>query len=61
MVLCQQDRCKHFVAQTDRFEEQEIIIGYKCEEGFDIELHKARGYERNIPFCEKYERCDEAS
>jgi len=55
MVLCQKDQCRHFLAKKDVFEGQEFIIGYFCEEGFDIELHKSRGYERNVPFCEKYE------
>ena len=59
MVLCQQDHCKHFVAKKDNFDGQEFIIGYTCEAGFDIELHKVRGYERNVPFCEKYERLEE--
>lgn len=56
MVLCQQDRCQHFAAKTDTFEGQELIIGYYCDAGFDIELNKLRGYERNVPFCERYER-----
>jgi len=55
MVLCQKDQCVHFLAKKDVFEGQEFIIGYFCEEGFDIELNKLRGYERNVPFCEKYE------
>ena len=59
MVLCQQDQCRHFVAKTDTFDGQEIIIGYRCEEGFDIEVNKFRGYERNVPFCEKYERTNQ--
>ncbi|GAK54182.1 hypothetical protein U14_05461 [Candidatus Moduliflexus flocculans] len=56
MVRCQQDCCQHFTARTDTFEGQELIIGYYCKHGFDIELNKLRGYERNVPFCERYER-----
>ncbi len=38
MVLCQQDRCKHLVPVKDRFDGQEFIIGYQCEEGFTTKL-----------------------
>jgi hypothetical protein len=59
MVLCEKDQCKHLVAVKDNFDGQEFIIGYKCEEGFTIEINEDIGYARMAPECEKYERREE--
>jgi hypothetical protein len=59
MVLCEKEKCKHLVAVKDNFDGQEIIIGYKCEEGFAIETNEDIGYARMAPECEKYEKSAE--
>lgn len=59
MVLCQKDKCKHFIIMKDTFDGQEFIIGYKCEEGFAIEYNDDIGYARMSNECEKYERAEE--
>lgn len=59
MILCQQDHCKHLVPMKDTFDGQEIVIGYKCEEGFTIETNDTFGYARMAHECEKFEKREE--
>lgn len=58
MTLCQQNTCKHLVPITDKFGDQEFVIGFKCEEGFTIEINEDIGYARMAKDCEKYERVE---
>lgn len=43
----------------DTFDGQEIVIGYKCEEGFTIETNDSFGYARMAHECEKFEKREE--